>query len=183
MCIVALNKDQLQLLLWYEQGNTRVALRHGLSEQLMQQYLREQGYYDTVEQTQLAERMLAELHAEIIGYQIGCLDPIQSAVWLLLLSDKDKDKSNVAEQINTVCFDIAYNIKDLVNVDGTGLYQVDMTIVDETELDHDKITDYIDNRLVDLTYNESKLLELLSSPQSQPRAYYYGLIDMFRALD
>lgn len=180
---MTLNKDQQQLIDWYNQGYGRIALRHGLSEPLMQQWLQEQGYYDTQQGSALAERMLGEFKAEQIGYQISCLGAIQASVWLLLLTDRDKDKDQTAELINTVSFDIAYNIKDLVKVDGTGLYQLSMTIVDETGLDHDKIMDYLDNRVVDLSYNESKLLELLSSPQKQPRSYYYGLIDTYRALD
>lgn len=180
---MALNRDQEQLLDWYEQGATRVALRHGFSEQIMSEYLRDNGYYDTEQGSELAERMLAELRAEIIGYRISCLDPIQSAVWLLLLTDPDKGQGNVSEQINTVAFDVVYGIKDLANVDGTGLYRVDMTVVDNTELDHEDIMDWLDNRVVDLSDNEFKLLELLSSPQSQPRSYYYGLIDTFRALN
>lgn len=58
-----------------------------------------------------------------------------------------------------------------------------MTIVDDTSLEHEQIMDYIDSRLADLSSRESKLLELLPSPQQQPRSYYYGLIDMYRALD
>lgn len=180
---MTLNKDQQQLVDWYEQGSTRVALRHGLSVELMREWLTEQGYYDTDKGTNLADRMLAELRAEIIGYQITCLDPIQAAVWLLLLSDKDKDHDQTAEQINTVSFDIAYNIAELADVDGTGLHQVAMTIIDDTGLEHEQIMDYIDQRLADLSANESKLLELLSSTQQQPRAYYYAVIDTFRALD
>lgn len=180
---MTLNKDQQQLVDWYEQGSTRVALRHGLSVELMREWLTEQGYYDTDKGTNLADRMLAELRAEIIGYQITCLDPIQAAVWLLLLSDKDKDHDQTAEQINTVSFDIAYNIAELADVDGTGLHQVAMTIIDDTGLEHEQIMDYIDQRLADLSANESKLLELLSSMQQQPRAYYYAVIDTFRALD
>lgn len=180
---MALNGDQEQLIEWYEQGNTRVALRHGLNEQIMRAWLSEQGYYGSEQGTNLADRMLAELRAEIIGYQITCLDPIQAAVWLLLLTDKDKDQSNVAELINTVCFDIAYGVRDLADVDGTGLHLVAMTIMDDTDLDHEQIMDYIDQRLADLSANESKLLELLSSPQQQPKAYYYGLIDLYRALN
>lgn len=180
---MALNGDQLQLVDWYMSGYGRVALRHGFSEQLMAEYLRDKGYYDTVQGSKLADRMLLELQAEIIGYQISCLDPIQAAVWLLLLTDHDKDQDQTAEQINTVAFDIVYGIKDLANVDGTGLYRVNMTIIDVTELDHADLMDYIDQRLADLSEHERELLELLSSPQSQPRAYYYGLIDMYRALD
>lgn len=180
---MALNGDQEQLIEWYEQGNTRVALRHGLNEQIMRAWLSEQGYYGSEQGTNLADRMLAELRAETIGYQITCLDPIQAAVWLLLLSDHDKDQDQTAEQINTVAFDIVYGIKDLANVDGTGLYRVDMTIMDITELDHADIMDYIDSRLADLSEHERELLQLLASPQQQPRAYYYGLIDLYRALD
>lgn len=131
----------------------------------------------------MAERMLGELRAEIIGYQLSCLDPISASVWLLLLTDKDKDQGNVAEQINSVCFDIVYGVKDLVKVDGTGLYKVDMTIIDETELDQADLMNYLDSRVADLSDHESKLLELLSSPQQQPKVYYFGLIDMYRALD
>lgn len=180
---MALNGDQEQLIEWYEQGNTRVALRHGLNEQIMRAWLSEQGYYGSEQGTNLADRMLAELRAEIIGYQITCLDPIQAAVWLLLLTDKDKDQGNVSEQINTIAFDVVYGIKDLAKVDGTGLYQLSMTIVDETELDHEQIMDYLDQRVTELSEHESKLLELLASPQKQPRSYYYGLIDTFRALN
>jgi hypothetical protein len=180
---MALNKDQLQLVDMYEQGYGRIALRHGLSEQIMREYLRDNGYYDTEQGSELADRMLGELKAEIIGYRISCLDPIQASVWLLLLTDSDKDQDQTAEQINTVCFDIAYNIRDLAKVDGTGLYQLTMTIVAETELDQADVMDYVDNRVADLSANESKLLELLSSPQQQPRAYYFGLIDLYRALD
>lgn len=180
---MALNRDQEQLVDWYMSGYGGVALRHGLSEQLMSEYLRDQGYYQTVQGSALAERMLAELKAEIIGYQINCLDPLSAAVWLLLLTDKDKGQGNVAEQINSVVFDIVYGIKNLANVGGTGLYRVDMTIVDVTELDQDEITDYLDSRVADLSEHEYKLLELLSGPQKQPRAYYYGLIDMYRALN
>lgn len=181
---MALNRDQEQLIEWYEQGNTRVALRHGLSEQIMSEYLRDNGYYDGSEQgTELAERMLGELRAEIIGYQTTCLGALQAAVWLLLLTDQDKDQSHVSELINTVAFDIVYAIKDLANVDGTGLYQVDMTIVDVTELDQADLMDYLDQRLADLSEHERELLELLSSPQKQPRSYYFGLIDTYRALD
>lgn len=180
---MALNKDQLQLIDWYEQGTTRVAFRHGLTEQIMQEWLTEQGYYQTEQGSDLAERMLSELKAEIIGYQTSCLGALQAAVWLLLLSDQDKDQSQTAELINTVSFDIAYQIRDLADVDGTGLYQVAMTIVDDTGLDHEQIMDYLDQRLADLSVNESKLLQVLSSPQQQPRAYYYGLIDLYRALD
>lgn len=182
---MALNRDQQQLVDWYNQGYGSVALRHGLSEQLMAEYLRDKGYYDTDKGANLADRMLAELRAEIIGYQISCLDPIQASVWLLLLTDHDKGQGNVAEQINTVVFDIVYGIKDLADVDGTGLYQVDMTIVDDTGLDHADLMNYIDQRVADLSEHESKLLELLSSPQSQqqPRAYYFGLMDLYRALN
>lgn len=180
---MALNKDQQQLIDWYESGNTRVALRHGLTEQTMQEWLSEQGYYESVQGTELAERMLSELKAELIGYRVSCLDAIQASVWLLLLTDKDKGQGNVAEQINTVAFDVVYGIKDLVKVDGTGLYQLDMTIVDDTELDHADLMDYVDNRVADLSDNERELLELLSSPQQQPRAYYFGLIDLYRALN
>lgn len=132
---------------------------------------------------ELASRMLRELRAELIGYEISCLDPISASVWLLLLSDHDKDHDQTAELINTVCFDVAYGVRDLADVDGTGLHQVAMTIVDDTDLDHEQIMDYLDSRLADLSESESKLLELLSSPQQQPRAYYYGLIDTYRALD
>lgn len=180
---MALNRDQQQLVDWYEQGYGSVALRHGLSEQLMAEYLRDKGYYDTVQGSDLADRMLLELRAEIIGYEISCLNPLSAAVWLLLLTDKDKDQGNTAEQINSVCFDIVYAIKDLANVDGTGLYKVDMTIIDDTELDQADLIDYIDSRVADLSEHERELLELLASPQKQPRSYYYGLIDMFRALD
>lgn len=174
-----MNKDQEQLLDWYNSGYGRLALRHGLSEQIMREWLQEQGYYGS----DLAERMLGEFQAEQIGYQISCLGAIQASVWLLLLSDRDKDQDQIAEQINTVAFDIAYNIRDLVAVDGTGLYQVSMTIIDDTELDQEQIMDYLDQRVADLSDNESRLLELLASPQKQPRAYYYGLIDLYRALD
>lgn len=180
---MALNKDQQQLVDWYTSGYGSVALRHGLSEQLMAEWLKDQGYYQTVQGSELAERMLAELKAEIIGYQISCLNPLSAAVWLLLLTDKDKSQGNVAEQINSVCFDVIYSVRDLANVDGTGLYKVDMTIVDVTELDQDDLTDYLDQRVTELSEHERELLELLSSPQSQPRSYYYGLIDMFRALN
>lgn len=180
---MALNKDQLQLVDMYEQGYGRIALRHGLSEQIVREYLRDNGYYDTEQGSELADRMLGELKAEIIGYQISCLDPIQASVWLLLLSDKDKEQDQTAELINTVAFDITYNIAELADVDGTGLYQLTMTIVDDTNLEHEQIMDWLDTRLADLSDNESKLLELLSSPQSQPRAYYYGLIDLYRTLD
>ena len=50
-----MNKDQLQLVDWYNQGYGSVALRHGLSEQLMAEYLRDKGYYDTDKGTNLAE--------------------------------------------------------------------------------------------------------------------------------
>lgn len=180
---MALNRDQLQLVDMYNQGYGRIALRHGLSEQLMAEWLKDQGYYQTVQGSELAERMLGELKAEIIGYEISCLNPLSAAVWLLLLTDKDKGQGNTAEQINTVVFDVIYGIRDLVNVDGTGLYQVDMTIIDATELDHADLMDYIDSRVADLTEHESKLLQLLASPQKQPRSYYYGLIDMYRALN
>ena len=180
---MALNKDQEQLLDWYESGATRVALRHGLSEPIMREWLHDQGYYDTEKGSELAERMLRELKAEIIGYQTTCLGALQAAVWLLLLSDRDKSQGNVAEQINSVCFDITYGIRDLAKVDGTGLYRVDMTIVDVTELDQADLMDWLDSRVADLSANESKLLELLSSPQQQPRSYYFGLIDTFRALN
>lgn len=178
---MALNRDQQQLVDWYNSGYGRVALRHGFSVEIMQEWLLEQGYYNSDQD--LADRMLAELKAEIIGYQTSCLDPLSAAVWLLLLTDHDKDQDNVAEQINTVCFDIVYGIRDLADVDGTGLYRVNMTIIDVTELDHADIVDYIDQRLANLSESESRLLELLSSPQQQPKAYYYGLIDMFRALN
>ena len=94
---------------------------------------------------------------------------------MLLLTDKDKGQDQIAEQINTTCFDIVYNIKDLVKVDDKGLYQVARTIMDITELDHDDLMDWLDQRLADLSDNERELLELLSSPQQQPQAYYYGL--------
>lgn len=176
---MALNKDQEQLLDWYNSGYARVAFRHGLSLELMQQWLKDQGYYGS----ELAGRMLREFRVEQIGYKISCLDPLSASVWLLLLTDKDKSQGNVAEQINTVAFDIAYNIRGLAKADGTGLYRVSMTIVDDTDLDQEQIMDYVDNRVANMTYNESKLLELLSSPQSQPRSYYYGLIDTYRALN
>lgn len=178
-----MNKDQQQLIDWYEQGYARIAFRHGLSEPIMREWLQDQGYYDTEQGSDLAERMLGELKAEIIGYQISCLDPISAAVWLLLLTDKDKDQDQVAEQINTIAFDVVYGIKNLANVGGTGLYRVDMTIVDNTELDQDDLTNYIDQRVADLSEHERELLQMLSSPQSQPRSYYYGLIDLYRALD
>ena len=180
---MALNGDQLQLLDWYERGNTRLALRHGLSGEIMRSWLRDQGYYNTEQGSDLADRMLAELRAELIGYRVSCLSAIQAAVWLLLLTDKDKDQSHVSEQINTVAFDVVYNIAELADVDGTGLHEVIMTIVDDTSLEHEQIMDYIDSRLADLSSRESKLLELLPSPQQQPSSYYYGLIDMYRALD
>lgn len=179
---MALNRDQQQLVDWYMSGYGGVALRHGLSEQLMSEYLRDKGYYDTDKGTNLADRMLAELRAEIIGYQISCLDPLSASVWLLLLTDKDKGQGNVAEQINTVVFDVVYGIKNLADV-GTGLYRVDMTVVDNTELDQDDLTDYLDQRVTELSEHERELLQLLASPQSQPRSYYYGLIDMYRALN
>lgn len=179
---MTLNKDQEQLLDWYNQGYGRVAFRHGLSEPIMREWLKDNGYYDT-ERSELAERMLGEFQAELIGYELSCLDPIQASVLLLLLSDYDKDQDQIAEQINTVCFDVIYHVIDLADVDGTGLYQLTMTIVDETELDHEQIMDYLDQRVTELSEHESKLLELLSSPQSQPRAYYFGLIDLYRALD
>lgn len=178
-----MNKDQQQLIAWYEQGNARVAFRHGLSVELMREWLQDQGYYQSEQGTELANRMLGELKAELIGYQISCLDPISASVLLLLLSDKDKEQDQTAELINTVVFDITYNIAELADVDGTGLYQLTMTIVDDTDLDQDDLTDYIDSRVADLSDNESRLLELLASPQKQPRAYYYGLIDLYRALD
>lgn len=180
---MALNKDQLQLLDWYEHGNTRIALRHGLSVEIMRSWLLEQGYYNSDQGSDLADRMLSELKAEIIGYEISCLGAIQSAVWLLLLTDRDKDQDQTAELINTVAFDVIFNIRDLADVDGTGLYQLTMTIVADTDLDQEHIMDYLDNRVVDLSANESKLLELLSSPQQQPRSYYFGLIDLYRALN
>lgn len=180
---MALNRDQQQLIDWYEQGTTRVAFRHGLTEQIMQEWLTEQGYYQTEQGSELADRMLGELRAEIIGYEIGCLGALQASVLLLLLSDQDKDQSQTAELINTVSFDIAYNIAELADVDGTGLYQLTMTIVADAGLDHADIMDWLDTRLADLSEHERELLELLSSPQSQPRAYYYGLIDLYRTLD
>lgn len=100
---MALNKAKEQLVDWYEQGNARVALRHGLTEQTMKEWLSEQGYYGSEQGSELAERMLGELRAEIIGYQISCLGAIQAAVLLLLLSDQDKDQDQTAELINTVC--------------------------------------------------------------------------------
>lgn len=179
-----MNKDTEQLMDWYNQGYGRIALRHGLSEPIMREWLSEQGYYQSEQGSELAGRMLEEFKAEQIGYEINCLGAIQSAVLLLLLSDHDKGQDPIAEQINTVCFDIVFNIRDLVaDNDGTGLYQVSMTIVDETELDHEQIMDYLDQRVTELSEHESKLLELLSSPQQQPRAYYFGLIDLYRALD
>ena len=181
---MALNGDQLQLIDWYTSGYGSVALRHGLSVEIMAEWLKDQGYYDGSKQgSELADRMLLELRAEIIGYEISCLNPLSAAVWLLLLTDKDKDQGNVAEQINTIVFDVVYGIKDLTDVDGTGLYQVDMTIIDATELDHADLMNYIDSRVADLSNHERELLELLSGPQSQPRSYYYGLIDMYRALN
>lgn len=180
---MAINKDQEQLVDWYNSGYGRIALRHGLTEQTMREWLLEQGYYNSDQGSDLADRMLREFRAELIGYRISCLDPVAASVWLLLLSDKDKDHDQTAELINTVSFDIAYNIRDLVSVDGTGLHQVIMTIVDDTNLDHADIMDYIDQRLADLTEHESRLLQLLSSPQKQGRSYYYGLIDTYRALD
>ncbi|MDF9444005.1 hypothetical protein P5Z58_02485 [Limosilactobacillus mucosae] len=182
---MALNGDQQQLVDWYNQGYGSVALRHGFSVEIMQEWLQDQGYYDTEQGSELAERMLGELQAEIIGYEINCLDPLSAAVWLLLLTDKDKDQGNAAEQINTVCFDIVYHVidLDLVKVDGTGLHRVSMTIVDDTDLDQADVIDYIDQRVADLSEHERELLELLSSPQKQPRSYYYGLIDLYRALD
>lgn len=178
-----MNKAKEQLMDWYLQGESRVAFRHGLSEPIMAEWLQEQGYYGSEQGSELADRMLGELKAEQIGYRISCLGAIQSAVWLLLLTDRDKDQDQTAELINTVSFDIAYNIRDLVAVDGTGLYQVSMTIVADTDLDQEQIMDYLDQRVADLSDNESRLLELLASPQKQPRAYYYGLIDLYRALD
>ena len=165
---MALNGDQKQLIEWYESGNTRVALRHGLSEQTMRAWLTEQGYYDTEQGSELAERMLREFRVELIGYQISCLGAVSAAVLLLLLSDQDKDHNGTAEQINTVSFDIAYGVRDLASVDGTGLHKVIMTIIDDTNLDHADIMDYLDQRLADLSEQESKLLQLLSSPQQQP---------------
>lgn len=181
-----MNKDQQQLIDWYNQGYGRIALRHGLSEPLMQQWLSEQGYYQSKQGSDLADRMLGEFKAEQIGYQISCLGAIQASVLLLLLTDYDKDQDQTAEQINTVAFDIVFNIRDirdLADVDGTGLYQVSMTIVADTDLDQEQIMDYVDQRVADLSANESKLLELLSSPQQQPRSYYFGLIDLYRALN
>ena len=180
---MALNKDQEQLIEWYESGSTRVALRHGLTEQTMKAWLQDQGYYQTEQGTNLADRMLREFKAELIGYQISCLDPIQSAVLLLLLSDQDKDQDQTAELINTVCFDVVYGIAELVSVDGTGLHKVIMTVIDDTSLEHEQIMDYIDSRLADLTERESRLLRLLSSPQQQPKGYYLAVIDTYRALN
>lgn len=180
---MALNRDQQQLIEWYEQGSTRVALRHGLSVELMREWLTEQGYYDTDKGTNLADRMLAEFRAELIGYEISCLGAIQASVLLLLLTDHDKDQDQTAEQINTVAFDVIYHVINLADVDGTGLHQLIMTIVDDTSLDQDDLINYIDQRLADLSEHEYKMLELLSSPQSQLRSYYYGLIDMYRALN
>lgn len=180
---MAINRDIEQLMDWYEQGSTRVAFRHGLNEQIMAEWLHDQGYYQSEQGSELAERMLAEFRAELIGYEISCLDPTQASVLLLLLSDQDKDKDQTAELINTVAFDIAYNIADPADVDGTGLHQLIMTIVDDTSLDQDDLINYIDQRLADLSEHEYELLELLSSPRSQPRSYYYGLIDLYRALD
>lgn len=119
--------------------------------------------------------MLRELRAKTSNYEIYYLGSIQLAVQLLLLTDKDNGQDQIAEQINTTYFDIVYNIKDLVKVDDKGLYQVARTIMDITELDHDDLMDWLDQRLADLSDNERELLELLSSPQQQPRAYYYGL--------
>lgn len=180
-----MNKDQLQLIDWYTSGYGRVAFRHGLSEQIMREWIKDQGYYQSEQGSELAGRMLREFRVEQIGYRISCLDPLSASVWLLLLTDKDKSQGNVSEQINTVAFDVVYGIKDLdlARVDGTGLYQLSMTIVDDTDLDQADIMNYIDQRVADLSDNEFKLLELLSSPQKQPRAYYYGLIDMYRAID
>lgn len=76
---MALNGDQLQLLDWYERGNTRLALRHGLSVEIMRSWLRDQGYYNTEQGSDLADRMLAELRAELIGYRVSCLSAIQAA--------------------------------------------------------------------------------------------------------
>lgn len=181
---MALNRDQKQLIEWYTSGYGRVAFRHGLSLELMQEWIKDQGYYQSEQGSELAGRMLREFRVEQIGYQISCLGSIQSAVLLLLLSDRDKGQDPIAEQINTVCFDIVFNIRDLVaDNDGTGLYQVSMTIIDDTELDQEQIMDWLDQRVADLSANESKLLELLSSPQQQPRAYYFGLIDLYRALN
>ncbi|MFR0593525.1 hypothetical protein ACLUWM_09780 [Limosilactobacillus mucosae] len=180
---MTLNKDQQQLIDWYTSGYGRVAFRHGLSLELMQEWIKDQGYYQSEQGSELAGRMLREFRVEQIGYKISCLDPLSASVWLLLLTDKDKSQGNVAEQINTVAFDIAYNIRGLAKADGTGLYRVSMTIVDDTDLDQEQIMDYVDSRVANMTYNESKLLELLSSPQSQPRSYYYGLIDTYRALN
>lgn len=87
---------------------------------------------------------------------------------LLLLSDQDKDHNGTAEQINTVSFDIAYGVRDLASVVGAGLHKVIMTIIDDTNLDHADIMDYLDQRLADLSEQESKLLQLLSSLQQQP---------------
>lgn len=178
-----MNKAKEQLMDWYLQGESRVAFRHGLSEQIMREWLSEQGYYQSEQGSTLAGRMLAEFKAEQIGYQISCLGAIQSAVWLLLLTDRDKDKDQTAELINTVAFDIVFNIAELADVDGTGLYQLTMTIVADTELDQADVMDYVDQRVTELSEHESRLLELLSSPQQQPRAYYFGLIDLYRALN
>lgn len=180
---MALNRDQEQLVDWYNSGYGRIALRHGLSEPIMRAWLLEQGYYNSEQGSDLAERMLREFRAEQIGYEISCLDPIAASVLLLLLTDHDKDHDQTAELINTVSFDIAFQIRDLADIDGTGLHQVIMTIVDDTNLDHEQIMDWLDTRLADLSSRESRLLELLSSPQQQPRAYYYGLIDTYRALN
>ena len=184
---MALNKDQQQLVDWYNSGYGRIALRHGLTEQTMKAWLLDQGYYQTEQGSDLADRMLAEFKAELIGYRVSCLSALQAAVWLLLLSDHDKDKDQTAEQINTVAFDVVYGVRDLANdlanIDGTGLHRVSMTILDDTGLEHEQIMDYLDQRLADLSSRESRLLELLSSPQQQPRAYYYGLIDLYRALN
>ncbi|NME34933.1 hypothetical protein HF864_09240, partial [Lactobacillus sp. MRS-253-APC-2B] len=108
---MALNKDQQQLIDWYNQGYGRIALRHGLSEPLMQQWLQEQGYYGSEQGSALAERMLGEFQAEQIGYEIGCLGAIQASVLLLLLTDHDKDQDQTAELINTVAFDVIFNIR------------------------------------------------------------------------
>ena len=175
---MALNRDQEKLMNWYLQGESRAAFRHGLNEQIMAEWLSEQGYYGSEQGSALAERMLGEFQAEQIGYEISCLGAIQASVLLLLLTDHDKDQDQTAELINTVAFDVIFNIRDLADVDGTGLYQLTMTIVADTDLDQEHIMDYLDNRVVDLSANESKLLELLSSPHQQPRAYYFGLIDL-----
>ncbi|TNK95117.1 hypothetical protein DKP74_06250 [Fructilactobacillus sanfranciscensis] len=77
---MALNRDQLQLIDWYLQGYHQIAIGHGLSVEIMAEWLQDRGYYESERGSELADRMLRELRAKTSNYEIYYLGSIQLAV-------------------------------------------------------------------------------------------------------